>query len=111
MHSVHPTPKFSIGVSLSDGLLNLELDTQELNLRELSNILKSYRQRKKYHRLPDGSFLKLEDNALAAVAEAAGELGGELDGGSADNLHAALPRAVYRQRFKGRRGRAPRREL
>ena len=91
---IAPTPKFSIGVSLSDGLLNLELDTQELNLRELSNILKSYRQRKKYHRLPDGSFLKLEDNALAAVAEAAGELGGELDGGSG-TISMPRYRALY----------------
>ncbi len=76
---VAPTPKISVGVSLSEGILNLEFDTGEFNLRELSNVLKSYRQKKKYHRLKDGAFLKLEDNALAAVAEAVGDLGDKLD--------------------------------
>lgn len=91
---IAPTPKISVGVSLSEGVLNLELDTGEFNMRELSKILKSYRQKKRYHRLKDGTFLKLEDNALAAVAEAAGELGDKLDEGEST---ISLPRyrALY----------------
>lgn len=73
-------PKFSVGISLSGGLLSFELDSDELNFKELAKILKSYKQKKKYHRLSDGSFLKLENNALATVSEAVGALGGDIDG-------------------------------
>lgn len=87
-------PRFSVGISLNGGLLDFELDSDELNFRELAKILKSYKQKKKYHRLSDGSFLKLENNALATVSEAIGGLGAELDT-DGNVIHLPRYRALY----------------
>lgn len=59
-----PPPKVSVGVSLDSDLL-LDFDVGGLDIDELSRVLDSYRQNKKYHRLRTGSFIQLDDNALA----------------------------------------------
>ena len=65
-----PPPKVSVGVSLDSDLL-LDFDVGGLDIDELSRVLDSYRQNKKYHRLRSGSFIQLDDNALAGLAEMA----------------------------------------
>ena len=65
-----PPPKVSVGVSLDSDLL-LDFDVGGLDIDELSRVLDSYRQNKKYHRLRTGSFIQLDDNALAGLAEMA----------------------------------------
>ena len=65
-----PPPKVSVGVSLDSDLL-LDFDVSGLDIDELSRVLDSYRQNKKYHRLRTGSFIQLDDNALAGLAEMA----------------------------------------
>lgn len=72
--SLRPAPKISIGLSLNSGLLELDFYSDEFDLRELKSLLKSYRSKKKYHRLKDGSFLKLSDGELSEIAEAADTL-------------------------------------
>lgn len=52
----------SVGVSVSQGLLNLEIDSTDVSREELLDILKSYRIHRKFHRLKNGDFLNLEDN-------------------------------------------------
>lgn len=91
---IAPVPKISVGVSLSGGLLDFEFNSAEISPRELSKILKSYKMRRKYHRLPDGAFLKLENNAIASVAEAISEA---TDGGEIDSNVIKMPkyRALY----------------
>ncbi len=62
--------KMSVGISVSRDLLNLNIVTQDVPPQELLDILKSYRQKKKYHRLKNGDFLSLEeDNSLQTLAE------------------------------------------
>ncbi len=92
---IAPAPRFSVGVSLSGGLLDFELDSDELSFRELSKILKSYKQRKKYHRLPDGSFLKLENNALAAVSDVVGNISDDGEVGEGNVITVPQYRALY----------------
>lgn len=61
--------KASVGVSVSEGMLDLKISTEELGEEELLDILSGYRQKKKYYRLKDGSFVDLEDQNLRTMAE------------------------------------------
>lgn len=61
--------KVSVGVSVSSGLLELDISTEDISQEELLVILKSYRAKKKYHRMRDGSFVNLNDNSLDMLAE------------------------------------------
>lgn len=61
--------KLNVGVSLSEGLLDISLTTDNVDREELSDILKSYRTKKKYHKLKNGDFLSLEDETVAALEE------------------------------------------
>ena len=66
---VKPSPKISIGVSVNHNLLDLSIDTKDFNLNEFKEILTSYRMKKRFHRLKNGDFLKLEDNSVTALSE------------------------------------------
>lgn len=61
--------KMSVGVSVSEGLLNLDIGTEDISRQELLDILKSYRSRRKYYRLKSGAFLNLQDNSLELLSE------------------------------------------
>ena len=62
--------KVSVGISVSRDLLNLNIATEDVPHQELLDILKSYRQKKKYHRLKNGDFLNLEEeSSLQSLAE------------------------------------------
>ena len=59
---VRPPVKVSVGVSVQSDLLNLQISTTDLTSRELLDILASYRQKKKFHRLKNGDFIDIEDS-------------------------------------------------
>ena len=61
--------KVSVGVSVSSGLLNLDISTDDIPQAELLDILASYRAKKKYYRLKDGSFMNLDDSSLNMLME------------------------------------------
>ncbi len=62
--------RLSVGISVSRDLLNLNIATQDVPPGELLDILKSYRQKRKYYRLKNGDFLNLqEENSLQTLAE------------------------------------------
>ncbi len=54
--------KVSAGVSVSSGLLNLDILAEDISQEELLDILKSYRSKKKYYRLKNGDFMGLEED-------------------------------------------------
>lgn len=60
--SVKNTLKLKVGISLKSDLLNLDISSGELSMQELLGILDSFRRKKKYHRLQDGSFLSIEED-------------------------------------------------
>lgn len=66
---VRPSPKVSVGVSLSGDLLQLSMDAEGLSRQELAEILSRYDRRKKYHRLKNGAFIQMDGEELAALAE------------------------------------------
>lgn len=67
-HTVKPV-KVSVGVSVSSGLLELDIATEDVPRSELLEILNSYRAKKKYYRLKDGSFVSLNDSSMEFLAE------------------------------------------
>mgnify|MGYP005751142085 CR=1 FL=1 len=66
---VIPSPHISVGISLSGGLLELELSCEEMPLSQLSEILSRYDRKRKYFRLKDGSFVDLSDGGLRSLSE------------------------------------------
>lgn len=67
---VRPSPA-AVGVSVSDGVLNLDINTGEFPPEELESLYQSLLQRRKYHRLKDGRFLALNGNSYETLAEMA----------------------------------------
>ena len=67
-HSIRSV-KVSVGVSVSSGLLELDITTEDVPRDELLDILNGYRTKKKYYRLKDGSFVNLEDSSLEMLME------------------------------------------
>lgn len=49
-------------ISLVDDLLEISLDTSELDYEELRGVLEAFRRKKKFFRLKDGAILPLNDN-------------------------------------------------
>lgn len=62
-------PKISVGVSLSQGLIDLTVDSGDLPAGELQEFLASYRKKKKFYRLKDGSFMELENASMSMMSE------------------------------------------
>lgn len=60
--------KVSVGVSVKSDILDLTIASEELSQEELLDILYSYRRKKKYYRLRNGDFLKIEDDSLTELA-------------------------------------------
>lgn len=61
---VRKMPRYSVGVSLESGLLNLSIGSTELTNEELLDILYSYRRKKKFHRLKNGDFITISDSSI-----------------------------------------------
>ena len=52
----------SLGVKIENDLLSVDLSQLNINLSELEEIIKKYKQKKKYYRLKNGNFLDLQDS-------------------------------------------------
>lgn len=61
--------KPSLGVSVSNGLLTLDMDTGEFPPEELEALYHSFLKKKKYHKLKDGRLLFMEDSGYEKLAE------------------------------------------
>ena len=66
---VSPSPVVSVGISLKGELLELTLDSEEMPLSELVEILSSYQRKRKFFRLKNGDFLSMEEGGLAVLSE------------------------------------------
>lgn len=65
---VTPSPPISVGVSLKGDLLELTLESEEMPLPELIEILSSYQRNRKFFRLKSGDFLSMEEDGLAVLS-------------------------------------------
>ncbi|MBR1552623.1 MAG: DEAD/DEAH box helicase [Schwartzia sp.] len=73
---VQTMPPVTLGVSVNqDSLLELTFSGGDFDFDELIEILRSYRLKRRYHRLKDNTFLSLDGEGLSALAEFAEETG------------------------------------
>ncbi len=61
---IKPFPSTRIGVRAESGLLNLDISAGNLSIKSLAAALSAYRQKKKYIRLQDNSYLLLETETM-----------------------------------------------
>lgn len=69
--TVNTPYKTIVGVSLDGGLLSMNIETEGIPVEQLANILLAYKEKRKYYRLKDGSFISLTDKALEDVTQLA----------------------------------------
>ncbi len=68
---LRPKTQPVLGVSVSNGVLTLDMDTGEFPVEELEALYNSLLKKKKYHRLADGRFLELDGSGYETLAQAA----------------------------------------
>lgn len=59
---IRPASKISVGIRPQSNLLEIDISSADYTSEELTDILASYRQGHKYHRLKDGSFTLIDEN-------------------------------------------------
>ena len=92
--------RFDIGLSVSDGLLDLSVSSTELTPDELLDILYSYRKKKKYVTLKNGDFFKLDENeSVADLSEMLEAVNIPLKEFVAGKMHIPAYRALYLDRM------------
>ena len=89
------TPKPTVRAGVSHGMLNLTLDTDEFPVEELESLMRAVREKRKYYRLEDGSFLPLENGQFSAFTRISDQLG--LNVRSLSRQGASLP--LYKALF------------
>ncbi len=88
--------RFDIGLSVSDGLLDLTVRSTDLSPDELLDILYSYRKKKKYITLKNGDFFKLDENeSVADLSEMLAAVNIPLKEFVAGKMHIPAYRALY----------------
>ncbi len=64
-NKVYMTPKITAGINNSENdYLEFNFNIEDINPSEYKNILEAFREKRKYYRLKDNSFLNLEDEVL-----------------------------------------------
>ncbi len=88
--------RFDIGLSVSDGLLDLAIRSTDLSPDELLDILYSYRKKKKYVKLENGDFFKLDENeSVEDLSEMLSAMNIPLKEFVAGKMHIPAYRALY----------------
>lgn len=64
---IAPAPRVAVGVRMESGLLDLTIDTEGLDAAALEAMLTAYREKRTYHRLKNGQFLRLDDPSLSGL--------------------------------------------
>lgn len=59
---IRSSMQVTLGVKVENHLLDIDFSSLDFDPSELQEIMTQYKLKKKYHRLKDGSFIKLEDN-------------------------------------------------
>ena len=86
--------KVRAGVSLSDdNLLKVTFANDSFDMTELLEILGSYRLKRRYHRLKDGTFVSLGEQQLGALADFVDSAG--IRQGSENTVELPLSKAMY----------------
>lgn len=66
--TIRKKPQITVGVRMESDLLKLKISSTDLTDDELIDILNSYRNAKKYHRLRNGDFVQIEEKTLEELS-------------------------------------------
>ena len=67
---VQSMPQVTAGVSVSqEGLLEVTFSTEDIDFDEILAILRAYREKRRYHRMKDGTFVTLGEQQLSGLAD------------------------------------------
>ena len=99
---IHSFQIKSIGIRLENNLLQIDLSKIGIDLSDLSEMLKKYQLKKKFYRLKDGSFIKLEENETMLFFEEL-SLNAQVDYDSLKKETLSLPsyRSLYLEKILG----------
>ena len=62
-------PKLNLGISVSGGMLELDVLTEDLSNEELLELLKNYKKHSRYYRFKSGEFIEIGDSSLQMLFE------------------------------------------
>lgn len=98
---VRPMAAPKISVSLESNILDLSIQTTDMDEDDLCEVLESYHLRKKWHRLKSGSFISLEESAaeLDDLVDLADSLGISLTDAVKGKVSVPKYRAMYVDRL------------
>lgn len=90
----------TLGVRIENNLLKVDFSKVDFDLEELKDIMTKYKLKKKYHRLKDGSFLKLEENKTMNFIESiTSEIGIDYTQIEKGELRLPVYRSMYLDRL------------
>ena len=97
---VKGTSSINLGVRIENNLLEIDFSNLNFDPSELQEIMKQYKLKKKYHRLKDGSFIKLEDNDTIKFIESVTEdIDVDYSKIKDSNLKLPMYRALYLEKI------------
>ncbi|MCR4715936.1 MAG: SNF2 helicase associated domain-containing protein [Lachnospiraceae bacterium] len=72
---IRKSSKVNAGVQIKGNLLELSIDIPDMSAEEIGNILSAYQTKRKYYRLKNGDFIKLNQDSLETIYEMTEGLG------------------------------------
>lgn len=97
-------PTVTVGVSVKKDLLQLNLSTSDLSMKEVSEILSKYDRKKKYYRLKNGTFINMENtdiNEMFDLKDALSLSGSDISKGK---IRLPMYRALYIEAMSNKKG-------
>ncbi|MBR0137993.1 MAG: SNF2 helicase associated domain-containing protein, partial [Erysipelotrichaceae bacterium] len=95
----HKSASLSLGVSVENNLLELDIKTIDLSLEDLAGIISSYRLKKKYHKLKNGTFIRSDDESIEELSALLDSLNISLKDFTSGKMHIPAYRALYLDRM------------
>ena len=92
---VVPSASFQVGVSVSGGLLEMSMASNQFNKEELAEIFSSYDRKKKYHRLKNGAFITFNKEQKQVMSALLDVMKNYADKKNPDTIKMPLFRALY----------------
>lgn len=88
------SPKASVDVNSSNNLLEINFEVDGIDRSEIQNLLHSIIEKKKYYRLPNGTFLSLEQEDFQTIGHLLEELGVRKSEIKGDHLQLPVVRGL-----------------
>lgn len=96
VHHVRQAPVMKFGVSVDSGIMDLTLTSDSLSKDELLDVMNSYHQRKRFHRLKSGDYLDLtDDHAFEEIQDILNGMDLSDEEVIKKSAHVPLYRALY----------------